>query len=77
MRWRQQFWRPGRARVPGGGQDTSFAARPDRVDPGELALLLLQNALRLLDEAMAPPEVSSGVREAIRELEEDLSGRSG
>lgn len=49
--------------------DPPVAPRPDRADLGGRALLLPKNALRLLDEPMAPPDVVASVRQAITEFE--------
>lgn len=45
------------------------------VDPGELALILLNNAARLLDQSAAPAEIRAQLREVIGELEELIAGR--
>lgn len=49
---------------------------PGAIDPGETALILLKNAIRLLDQSIAPSEVKTQVGAAARELEEFLAGRS-
>lgn len=49
--------------------------QPELVDPGELALILLRNAIRMLDQSHAPPDVRLQLEAAIMELEKHVSGR--
>jgi hypothetical protein len=49
--------------------------QPELVDPGELALILLRNAVRILDQSHAPPDVRVQLEAAIMELEKHVSGR--
>ena len=58
------FSREGRAGARG-----RAAAISGNVEPGEVALILLKNAARLLDQPMVPPDVNQHLRRAIRELE--------
>jgi len=55
-------------------REAAGAERPDPVEPGEVALILLKNAARLLDQSMAPAEIRAKLEGAIRELEEFVAG---
>lgn len=74
-RWLDLLRRLGLAPEPGVLGEARRAAPPEAVDPSEIALLLLKNAMRLLDQTAAPPEVSNGLAKAIRELEEHIAAR--
>lgn len=50
--------------------------QPEHVDAGEVALILLRNAVRMLDKSLAPPEVNVLLKSAILELEKHVSERS-
>lgn len=74
--WRQlmQWLRPVQDRNRGGGPVPPAA--DGAVEPGEVALLLLTNALRLLDQSPAPPDIRERVAAAIEALGEHIAGRS-
>lgn len=79
-RWRQLLGRLGqfadRVRVrPDAARGTNGALPTDSVEPSEIALILLKNAMRLLDQSMAPGEIGDQVSIAIRELEKFVSQR--
>lgn len=54
------------------GNDVSPA---EPVDPNEIALLLLKNAIRLLEQASAPPDVMKSLKFALSELESHIARR--
>jgi hypothetical protein len=58
------------------GQGGAARQQPDAVEPGEVALILLKNALRLLDQSSAPSEVMPLLKAAISELEEHVARRA-
>ena len=57
------------------GEPASSMPQPDPVEPAEIALLLLNNAMRLLDQSMVPAAVKEHLGSAIRELEEYTATR--
>jgi hypothetical protein len=72
-RWRDVLRRLGLVPQPSLFQEARGAAPPEAVDPCEIAMLLLKNAMRLLDQTAAPPEVINSLTKAIRELEEYIA----
>lgn len=75
-RWRDLLSRLGLAQETSAENLTRERTRPDPVEPSEIALILLKNAMRLLDQATVPAEVKTYLRSAIIELEEYIAQRS-
>ena len=55
--------------------ETAAMKQPNAVEPGEVALILLRNALRLLEPTDVPAQIRALLEEAILELEELLAAR--
>ena len=58
-----------------GGIDPQPIDGPEMVEPAEVALILLRNAVRLLDRSTVPPEVHDQLQRAIGELEKFIEAR--
>lgn len=74
-RWRELLKALGLEVDKGTVGPASAVPQPDPVEPAEIALLLLNNAMRLIDESMAPAAVKHHLATAMRELEEYTATR--
>lgn len=81
VRWRKLLG--GLGRFPNGVRTRHYEEceaddrRPSAgVEPSEVALILLKNAMRLLDQSMAPSKLRHHLAAAISELEEWVARRS-
>jgi len=60
----------------GASDEPGSLEQPDAVETSEVALILLKNAIRLLDQSTAPPEIRTQLATAIREIEEYIAART-